>query len=143
MDGWADYLHSSLTGEHALFPALRLSSSGSFLAAAILSASICLAERCASYTRSLSKAQQNLEKHDFILSSSLTFALSQHWVPFRAIRRSRAHSALWRAGLYALATLLRLCAIGPPSTPPNSLLSHCPQTLHAAFDDVPPLVSGP
>ncbi|KAI0271816.1 hypothetical protein BGY98DRAFT_1005772 [Russula aff. rugulosa BPL654] len=41
-------------------------------------------------------------------SSSLTFALSQHWAPFRVVRRSRTHSALWRAGLYALVTLLRL-----------------------------------
>lgn len=84
MDGWADYLHSSLNGEHALFPALRLSSFGTFIIAAVFSASICLTER------------------------SLTFALSQHWAPFRTVRQSRVHNALWRAGLYALATLLRL-----------------------------------
>jgi hypothetical protein len=46
MDGWADYLHTSLNGEHVLFPALRLSSFGAFISAAALSASICLAERC-------------------------------------------------------------------------------------------------
>ena len=46
MEGWADYLHTSLNGEHALFPALRLTSFGSFVTAAVLSASICLAERC-------------------------------------------------------------------------------------------------
>ena len=46
MDGWADYLHTSLNGEHVLFPALRLNSFGAFISAAALSASICLAERC-------------------------------------------------------------------------------------------------
>jgi hypothetical protein len=46
MDGWADYLHTSLTGEHALFPTLRLTSFGTFITAAVVSASICLAERC-------------------------------------------------------------------------------------------------
>jgi hypothetical protein len=46
MEGWADYLHTSLNGEHALFPALRLTNFGSFVTAAVLSASICLAERC-------------------------------------------------------------------------------------------------
>jgi len=53
MDGWADYLHTSLGGEHALFPALRLTSFGTFTAAAVLSASICLAERCARFAPSL------------------------------------------------------------------------------------------
>jgi hypothetical protein len=46
MDGWADYLHASLYGEHALFPALRLTSFATFVTAAALSATICLAERC-------------------------------------------------------------------------------------------------
>jgi len=48
------------------------------------------------------------------LHSSLTFALSRHWIPLRAVRQSRARSALWRAALYSLATLLRLCAPRPP-----------------------------
>jgi len=84
MDGWSDYLHTSLYGEHALFPVLRLTSFGSFITAAALAASICLAER------------------------SLTFALMQHWTPCQAVRQSRARSAFWRAGLYSLATFLRL-----------------------------------
>lgn len=45
--------------------------------------------------------------------SSLTFAVSRHWIPFRAVRQSRARSALWRAALYAVATLLRLYACLP------------------------------
>jgi len=84
MDGWADHLHTSFYGEHVLLPGLRLTSFSTFLLAAALAASICLFER------------------------SLTFALSQHWTPFRAVRQSRAHNALWRAGLHALAILLRL-----------------------------------
>jgi len=84
MDGWADHLHISFYGEHALFPGLRLTSLGTFITAAALALLICLAER------------------------ALTFALSRHWVPIRAIRQSCAHTALWRAGLYALVTLLRL-----------------------------------
>jgi len=84
MDGWADHLHTSFYGEHVLLPGLRLTSFGTFLLAAALAASICLTER------------------------SLTFALAQHWAPFRAARQSRVHNALWRAGLHALAILLRL-----------------------------------
>jgi len=84
MDVWEDYLHSTYLGEHILFPSVRLTSFGTFVSAAALSATICLTER------------------------SLTFALSRHWIPFRTIRHSRVHSALWRAALYALATLLRL-----------------------------------
>ncbi|KAI9508365.1 hypothetical protein F5148DRAFT_919176 [Russula earlei] len=84
MDGWADHLHTSFYGEHVLLPGLRLTSLGTYVIAAVLSAFICFTER------------------------SLTFALSRHWAPFRAVRQSRAHSALWRSGLYALATLLRL-----------------------------------
>lgn len=84
MDGWEDYLHTSFYGEHVLFPGLRLTSFGAFLCAAFLAAALCLLER------------------------SLTFALSRHWSPFRAVRRSRTRRALWRSGLYAAATLLRL-----------------------------------
>ncbi|KAH9033046.1 hypothetical protein EDB84DRAFT_1270378 [Lactarius hengduanensis] len=84
MDGWEDYLHTSFYGEHVLFPGLRLNSLGAFICAAFLAAALCLLER------------------------SLTFALSRHWWPFRAVRQSRTRRALWRAGLYAVATLLRL-----------------------------------
>jgi len=84
MDGWADHLHTSFYGEHVLFHGLRLTSFPAFIVAAALSASICLLER------------------------SLTFALSRHWIPFHAVRQSRVRSALWRAALYSLATLLRL-----------------------------------
>ncbi|KAH9081483.1 hypothetical protein EDB83DRAFT_2333007 [Lactarius deliciosus] len=84
MDGWEDYLHTSFYGEHVLFPGLRLNSLGAFICAAFLAAALCLLER------------------------SLTFALSRHWSPFHAIRQSRTRRALWRAGLYAVATLLRL-----------------------------------
>ncbi|KAH8987393.1 hypothetical protein EDB86DRAFT_3065751 [Lactarius hatsudake] len=84
MDGWEDYLHTSFYGEHVLFPGLRLKSLGAFICAAFLAAALCLLER------------------------SLTFALSRHWWPFRAVRQSRTRRALWRAGLYAVATLLRL-----------------------------------
>ncbi|KAI0248355.1 hypothetical protein BJV78DRAFT_801419 [Lactifluus subvellereus] len=84
MDGWEDYLHTTFLGEHILFPSVRLTSFGTFISAAALSATICLTER------------------------SLTFALSRHWTPFRAIRHSRVRNALWRSALYALATLLRL-----------------------------------
>jgi hypothetical protein len=75
MDGWADYLHSSLTGEHALFPALRLTSFGTFITASILSASICLAERCAWFSRSfcVPKAQQNSEMHMTLVLQLLDF----------------------------------------------------------------------
>lgn len=84
MDGWADYLHTSFYGEHVLFPSLRLTSLGAFVCAALLAAALCLLERL------------------------LTFALSRHWLPFHAVRKSRSRRALWRAGLYAVATLLRL-----------------------------------
>jgi len=84
MDGWADYLHTSFYGEHVLFPGLRLTSLGAFICAALLAAALCLLER------------------------SLTFALSRHWLPFNAVRKSRSRRALWRAGLYAVVTLLRL-----------------------------------
>ncbi|KAI9455908.1 hypothetical protein BJY52DRAFT_614523 [Lactarius psammicola] len=84
MDGWEDYLHTSFYGEHVLFPGLRLTSFGAFICAAFLAVALCLLER------------------------SLTFALSRHWSPFRAVRQSRSRRALWRAGLYAVATLLRL-----------------------------------
>ncbi|KAF8274274.1 hypothetical protein EI94DRAFT_1714017 [Lactarius quietus] len=84
MDGWEDFLHTSLNGEHVLFPGFRLRSFGAFVCAALLTAALCLLER------------------------SLTFALSQHWSPFRSVRQSRSHRALWRSGLYAVATLLRL-----------------------------------
>ncbi|KAH9065584.1 hypothetical protein EDB87DRAFT_1554915 [Lactarius vividus] len=84
MDGWEDYLHTSFYGEHVLFPGLRLKSLGAFVCAAFLAAALCLLER------------------------ALTFALSKHWSPFRAVRQSRTRRALWRAGLYAVATLLRL-----------------------------------
>ncbi|KAI9444634.1 hypothetical protein H4582DRAFT_832619 [Lactarius indigo] len=84
MDGWEDYLHTSFYGEHVLFPGLRLKSLGAFICAAFLAAALCLLER------------------------SLTFALSRHWSPFRAVRQSRTRRALWRSGLYAVATLLRL-----------------------------------
>ncbi|KAI0308359.1 hypothetical protein B0F90DRAFT_162270 [Multifurca ochricompacta] len=84
MDGWEDHLHTSFYGEHVLFAGLRLTSFGTFISAAILSAAICLIERL------------------------LTFALSRNWAPFRVFRQSRVHNALWRAGLYAAATLLRL-----------------------------------
>jgi hypothetical protein len=48
MDGWADHLHTSFYGEHVLLPGLRLTSFAAFIAAAALSASICLIERCVS-----------------------------------------------------------------------------------------------
>ncbi|KAI0299775.1 hypothetical protein BC826DRAFT_906038 [Russula brevipes] len=83
MDGWADHLHISFYGEHALFPGLRLTSLGTFITAAALALLICLAER-------------------YVWSSLC------HQVPIRAIRQSCAHTALWRAGLYAVVTLLRL-----------------------------------
>ena len=73
--------------------------------------------------------------------SSLTFAHTRHWTPCRAVRQSRARSALWRAGLYSLATFLRLCAPSLPHLTLPSPLSRSPQTLHATFNDVPPLVS--
>jgi hypothetical protein len=45
MDGWADHLHISFYGEHALFPGLRLTSLGTFITAAALALLICFAER--------------------------------------------------------------------------------------------------
>ena len=79
--------------------------------------------------------------HIISLPSSLTFALARHWTPCRAVRQSRARSALWQAGLYSLATFLRLCAPGLSRLTLPSPLSHSPQTLHATLNDVPPLVS--
>ena len=104
MEGWEDYLHTSFYGEHVLFPGLRLTSFGAFIGAALLAAALCLLERyvIVSYSHTLSLPIQGTP-------SSLTFALSRHWSPFRSVRQSRSRRALWRAGLYAIATLLRLC----------------------------------
>ena len=106
MDGWEDYLHTSFYGEHVLFPGLRLTSLGAFICAALLAAALCLLERYVIISLSplLSLSQAHARP------SSLTFALSRHWSPFYSIRQSRTRRALWRAGLYAVATLLRLCA---------------------------------
>jgi hypothetical protein len=131
MDGWEDYLHITFLGEHVLFPSVRLTSFSTFVSAAALSATICLTERCvlpflAADSRKISTQETRY------MPSSLTFALSRHWTPCRAIRRSRVRSALWRSALYALATLLRLCASHkrsapcPPAnpTPPGSTCSY-------------------
>ena len=118
MDGWEDYLHTSFYGEHVLFPGLRLTSFGAFICAALLAAALCLLERYViALTHSLTSRFSN-----YATPSSLTFALSRHWSPFRAVRQSRSRRALWRAGLYAVATLLRLCGpfelfVTPPRAP--------------------------
>ncbi|KAI0275269.1 hypothetical protein BC834DRAFT_41495 [Gloeopeniophorella convolvens] len=95
--GWEDHLHTSFYGEHVLFPGLLLTSFGTFVTASAITILICLAER------------------------SLTFALSQHWSPFRAVRQSRARTSLWRASLYWMATLLRLCVLRATSRASHSL----------------------
>lgn len=108
MDGWEDYLHTSFFGEHVLFPGLRLTSLGAFICAALLTAALCLLERYVIASPSLSSLSSLSQAN--ARPSSLTFALSRHWLPFRSVRQSRTRRALWRAGLYAVATLLRLYA---------------------------------
>ncbi|KAF4611695.1 hypothetical protein D9613_004201 [Agrocybe pediades] len=78
------HLHWSFNNEHVLLPTVTLTSFWSFLAACLLVASICLSERF------------------------LTFVLEKQWTP-RICRRSRTCLAMWRTGLYSIATFLRLC----------------------------------
>ena len=74
MDGWADHLHTSLYGEHALFPGLRLTSFPAFIVAAALSASICLLERYVSAPSPLSQGTttKKCERTHIALSPSLS-----------------------------------------------------------------------
>ncbi|KIY73546.1 hypothetical protein CYLTODRAFT_416924 [Cylindrobasidium torrendii FP15055 ss-10] len=78
-----DYLHWSLTGKHVLLSSIQLTTLPSFLAAACLTCGICLTERL------------------------VTFALESKWTP-TFIGHGRKRYALWRAGLYWFAALLRL-----------------------------------
>ncbi|KAF9486479.1 copper transporter [Pholiota conissans] len=77
-------LHWSFNGEHILLPSLVLHSLGTFLAACIIIVFVCVLERL------------------------FTFLLNKEWAP-RRLGRSRLPIALWRTGLYSVATFLRLC----------------------------------
>ncbi|KAL1748952.1 hypothetical protein HDZ31DRAFT_28601 [Schizophyllum fasciatum] len=76
-------LHWGLRGESILLSSLRLDSALGCFAASLLTATICLAERLT------------------------TYAHETHWGPAWS-ERSRWRKALWRSGLYWLASLLRL-----------------------------------
>ncbi|KDR85678.1 hypothetical protein GALMADRAFT_234685 [Galerina marginata CBS 339.88] len=78
------HLHWSFRDEHVLLPTLILNSFGSFFVACILVTAICVLERF------------------------FTFVLQTQWVP-RLVARSRITLALWRTGLYSVATSFRLC----------------------------------
>ncbi|KAI0686642.1 hypothetical protein BC835DRAFT_1513216 [Cytidiella melzeri] len=84
MDGWQDYLHFDLLGEHVFFPSLRLDSARHLVEACVLTIAICVAER------------------------SLTYAIHTSWSPLNWTKRTRARKALWKAALYWVVTLLRL-----------------------------------
>ncbi|KAF8971668.1 copper transporter [Flammula alnicola] len=101
------HLHWSFSDEHVLLPAIVLHSFGSFLVACFLVMAICLSER------------------------SLTFLLEKQWVP-SAFRLSRMSLALWRTGLYSLATFLRLCYMLIAMTCHLGLISVIVITLSAA-----------
>jgi len=81
---WQSFLHFSFLGEHVLFENLRLESFWGFFVGAILTSALCLTERL------------------------LTFAVSNHWCPSPSIKSSKWRNALWRSGLYWIATLIRL-----------------------------------
>ncbi|THV01422.1 copper transporter [Dendrothele bispora CBS 962.96] len=83
MDTWEDFLHWQFKGSHVLFPAIRLNSFWSLFVGSMLAIVICLFERL------------------------ITFALDKHWCP-SFIGHSPFKNALWRSGLYWMATFLRL-----------------------------------
>ncbi|KAE9409128.1 hypothetical protein BT96DRAFT_1012738 [Gymnopus androsaceus JB14] len=76
-------LHWSFGNTHVLFPALRINSFASFIAAALLVIALCFSERF------------------------LSFASEEEWTP-SLVSRSRVRHALWKSTLYWLITLLRL-----------------------------------
>ncbi|KJA28500.1 hypothetical protein HYPSUDRAFT_33914 [Hypholoma sublateritium FD-334 SS-4] len=78
------HLHWSFDNEHILLSSLILNSFANFFVAAIIVAAICLSERL------------------------LSFLLDTDWAP-RRLGHSRFSSSLWRTGLYAFTTFLRLC----------------------------------
>ncbi|KAI6047853.1 hypothetical protein EDC04DRAFT_28333 [Pisolithus marmoratus] len=86
MDGWVDYLHVSLFGEHVLFYSLRLDSFWTFCLGSIIVAVVCLVERF------------------------LTACSDNNFRPRWASRwtRSQFACAVWDASLYGLVTLFRV-----------------------------------
>ncbi|KAF8140495.1 hypothetical protein EV363DRAFT_1312630 [Boletus edulis] len=83
MDGWVDYLHVDLLGEHILFRSLRLQSLWSFIPASIVITTVCLLERF------------------------LTVILNKNIQP-STVRHSRFATAVWRSSVYGFVTFLRL-----------------------------------
>jgi len=81
---WKPYFHVSFDGGIFLFPFLRVNSWGSFLAASGMTIAVCWTERL------------------------VTQLLTKNWQPLPSRRMTRVNVALWRTGLYWVATLLRL-----------------------------------
>lgn len=65
MDGWEDYLHVSLRGEHVLFAGLRLDTPASFIVATFVSVLVCITERCV-YNALFSRDDRALEDNLYV-----------------------------------------------------------------------------
>lgn len=95
------HLHWSFDNEHILLSSLVLNSFANFFAAAIVVAAICLSER------SVTSTPRTINPIECGALRLFNFLLDADWAP-RRLRHSRLSSSLWRTGLYAFTTFLRL-----------------------------------
>lgn len=109
----ADFLHWSLEGAHVLFSSFSLNTFGDFVLGSLLAVAICLSERyvysspwSASVLLTCLTFPVNLELNSRV--RFITFALSKRWSP-SFVGRSQWRQALWRAQLFWVVSLLRLC----------------------------------